>query len=94
LDVHSSKELLSQSEIDVVISDMDFPDGSWRDIARLSERVSEQPPAVIIATDVLEPRLWAEALSCGAYDVLAKPFNTREVLHVVRSAWLAHRRHN
>jgi DNA-binding NtrC family response regulator len=89
LDVRSSAELLSTGEIDVVISDVDLPDGSWLDLLHCSGRIPKRPP-VVVATDTLEPRLWAEALSCGAYDVLAKPFNTREVLHVVRSAWLAH----
>jgi DNA-binding NtrC family response regulator len=84
-DVDSGIELLSGA--DVVVSDMYLPDGSW---VRLLDHASSTgiSPPVIVATKTLESRLWAEALWRGAYDVLAKPFNTKEVLYVVQNAWL------
>jgi DNA-binding response OmpR family regulator len=33
-----------------------------------------------------DERLWAEVLNLGAYDLLAKPFDVREVLHAVTTA--------
>jgi len=32
--------------------------------------------------------LWAEVLNLGGYNVLAKPFDSREVFRVVGNAWL------
>jgi DNA-binding response OmpR family regulator len=44
------------------------------------------PPLFIISSRLADERLWAEALNLGAYDVLAKPFDAREVLHAFSRA--------
>ena len=54
----------------------------------------QDAPAVIVTSRLADNRLWAEALSLGAYDVLAKPFNPDEVLRTVSLAWRDwHHRH-
>jgi FixJ family two-component response regulator len=40
-----------------------------------------------VTSRLADEYLWAEALNLGAYDVLAKPFDTSEVMRVVASAW-------
>jgi len=42
---------------------------------------------LIVASRLADDRLWAEALNLGAWDVLAKPFDRREVFRSVKSAW-------
>jgi FixJ family two-component response regulator len=42
---------------------------------------------LIVASRLADDHLWAEALNLGAWDVLAKPFDRREVFRSVKSAW-------
>ena len=44
------------------------------------------PPALIVTSRLADERRWAEALNLGAWDVLAKPLDRREVLRSVRAA--------
>ena len=46
------------------------------------------PPSLIVASRLADDRLWADALTLGAFDVLAKPFERMEVVRSVSSAWL------
>jgi len=47
------------------------------------------PPSFIVTSRLADERLWAEALNLGAYDVLAKPFDSTEAMRVVGAAWRA-----
>jgi len=40
-----------------------------------------------VADRLADDALWAGVLNLGGYDVLAKPFNAKEVLHAVTAAW-------
>jgi len=79
-------DLLRQGKHAVVICDRDSHPGWWTDLlGRIS--ALESPPFLVVATLRPDNQLWAEALNLGAYDVLSKPFDQREVLHVVSAAW-------
>jgi len=69
-----------------VISGARLCDGhSWNDL--LCEMQKMECPAPLIVGDRLaDERLWAKVLNLGGYDLLAKPFNAKEVLHVVSTA--------
>jgi len=57
-------------------------DGTWQKV--LSEFGDlPSPPMFIVTSRLADERLWSEALNLGAYDVLAKPLHTKEVLHGV-----------
>jgi DNA-binding NtrC family response regulator len=86
--VTSGLEMLSGNRIDVVISDICLPDGVWSDLRR-SQSSGHRLPPIVVASDSMDARLWADALSRGAYDVLVKPYSTEEVLYVVRNACLS-----
>jgi CheY-like chemotaxis protein len=75
-----------QAGIPSVVTACDLAPGCWRD---LCEKISllPDPPILIVASRLADDRLWAEALNVGAYDVLSKPFEAREVMHVLGSAW-------
>jgi DNA-binding response OmpR family regulator len=47
-----------------------------------------EPPFLIVTSRLADERLWAEVLNLGAYDVLAKPFESKEVVRIVSLAWL------
>lgn len=69
-----------------VISGVRLSDGhSWTDLLREMQKM-ECPPPLIVGDRLADERLWAEVLNLGGYDFLAKPFNAKEVLHVVSTA--------
>jgi len=70
----------------VVISDSCLPGGhSWKDLLYVMQNM-EDPPPLIVADHLADERLWAEVLNLGGYDLLAKPFDGKEVLHAVTTA--------
>jgi FixJ family two-component response regulator len=74
----------------VVISDSRFSDGNcWQDLLHELQQM-EGPPPLIVADRLADERLWAEVLNLGAYDLLAKPFDSREVLHAITAACRHH----
>lgn len=80
-------EVLRNHAVALVLCESVLPDGDWR---RLLRRISTlpSPPLLIIAAQEPSPGLWAEALNLGAYDVLAKPFDSTEFSRVMSLAWL------
>lgn len=69
-----------------VISGVRLSDGhSWNDLLCEMQKM-ECPPPLIVGDRLADERLWAEVLNLGGYDLLAKPFNAKEVLHVVSTA--------
>jgi len=70
----------------VVISDCRFSDGHcWKDLLYEMGEMGDPPP-LIVADRLADERLWAEVLNLGAYDLLAKPFDGREVVHALTTA--------
>ena len=69
----------------VVVCEHDLPDGSWRDLLALTSGLEEKAP-VLVASRVADENLWAEVLNCGGFDVLTKPFDSREVSRAVHIA--------
>jgi DNA-binding response OmpR family regulator len=69
-----------------VVTERDLAPGSWRDILE-NVLLLPDPPFLIVTSRLADEYLWAEALNLGAYNVLAKPFDASEVMHVLGSAW-------
>ena len=97
-DAHSTCELFSATTLSsaigilrrtscpVVICERDLPFGSWRDLVAFTQALSN-PPFVIVASRHADEDLWAEALNRGAYDVVAKPFDRKEIIRILSSAY-------
>jgi DNA-binding NtrC family response regulator len=79
--------MLRQKRVPIVICERDLEDASWKALLEQAALLPD-PPYLIVASRQADEYLWAEALNLGAYDVLAKPFETGEVLRVLSSAWL------
>ncbi len=77
---------LKQKVVSVILCERDLPDGCWKD---LLPSVRELPvvPSVVVISRHANDDLWADVLSSGGYDVLAKPFDRRELVRVVGMAW-------
>lgn len=72
--------------VGAVISEARYSNGySWKDLLQEIQKIVNPPP-LIIADRLADERLWAEVLNLGAYDLLAKPLDARQVLHAVTTA--------
>jgi DNA-binding NtrC family response regulator len=60
-------------------------DHGWEDLLREIQSMANPPP-LIVADRLANERLWAEVLNLGGCDLIAKPFDAKEVLHVVSVA--------
>ena len=76
---------LEQSKIAVVVCECDLVSGTWRDMLEYVSRLAD-PPLLIVSSRLADEHLWAEALNRGAFDVIAKPFNTAELIRVLACA--------
>ena len=85
--LESAPTFLHQQEVGVVLSEKDLPPHSWIDILDVIHYMRDAP-ALIVTSRLADERFWAEVLTLGAYDVLAKPFDRDEVLRSVSLAWL------
>jgi len=83
----SALNVLAEGKIPIVLCERDLLPGTWRDLLEQIS-LSPKPPFLIVTSRLADCHLWAEALNLGAYDVLAKPFDTDEVVHSVSLAWL------
>jgi DNA-binding response OmpR family regulator len=73
---------LTTLTVAAVLSEEILPDGDWRNILAGLARLSSAPK-LIVTSRLADDALWAEVLNLGGHDVLAKPFDTEEVLRVV-----------
>jgi DNA-binding NtrC family response regulator len=70
----------------VLICESRLPDGDWTHILSAAGR-QPNPPRLIVTSLHADEALWSDVLERGGYDVLAKPFDAREVVRVVSLAW-------
>lgn len=82
--VRSGIDMLSSVGYDAVISEILLPDGPWTGLRAAGCRC----PSIIVVADGTDLRVWSDAISQGAYDILVKPYNTDELLYVLQSASL------
>ncbi|MGJ5814846.1 response regulator [Paludibaculum fermentans] len=80
------KRMIRAVPLPIVISDQHLPDGSWKLLFREAEKL-RLPPRFIVSSRLADDGLWVEVLILGGQDVLATPFESREVLHVFSHAW-------
>ncbi len=80
-------ERLRREHVSVVLCESVLEDGTWKDILNHISG-ADDPPRLIVTSRLADEYLWAEVLNLGGYDVLAKPFNQREVSHVLTTASL------
>ena len=83
----SALTILREIRIPIVVCECDLGPGTWQEmLAQLA--LLPNPPFLIVTSLLADEQLWAEALNIGAYDVLAKPFDRKEVIRIFSLAWL------
>src|SRR5947209_1788587 len=81
------RQLRRHEMISLIVCDREL----WKEMLA-STGETHHAPLVIVAATEADEKLWAEALNVGAYDVLAKPFETIEVVRSLSLGWLKWRR--
>jgi DNA-binding response OmpR family regulator len=76
-------QMLNGSGIWVVVCDTNLHDGTWRDILSSARNVT-----LVVSSRCPDEYLWAEVLNLGGFDVITKPFDKRELHHVLQTACL------
>ena len=74
--------ILRERAVSIVICERDLPDGTWKDILQALDTLSDRP-YLIVTSRLADDHLWVEVLNLGAYDVLAKPLDHKEVARVI-----------
>jgi len=83
-DLVSARLLLQRHDIAAVVCERDLLPGTYIDLLEQIKALPN-PPSLIVASRLADERLWAEALNLGAWDVVATPFDSSEVLRSVKS---------
>lgn len=91
-DSEQALNLLRNRPVGVVVCDSQDDRAGWK---RLLDRLSNlaEPPNVVVTSRNADESLWAEVLNYGGFDVLARPFDPREVVRVLGLAWLNWKSH-
>ncbi len=89
-DPQMALDYLDESEVDVVITDMKMPGISGQDILEHIQKHHAQIP-VLIMTAYGSIDGAVEAMRCGAFDYISKPFSNDELMLSVRKAALLSR---
>lgn len=70
----------------VLICEAELPDGTWIDMLRRAEQVLPRPTLVVTSSGA-DDRLWADVLNRGAYDLVTRPFEPRELYNTITAAF-------
>lgn len=81
--------LARRSPLKLVISDVDFRDGDWRDTLAAAQ---QRPGGAgfLVSAPFADYELWSEALWRGAHDLLVEPYSASELRRIVESALRAY----
>jgi DNA-binding response OmpR family regulator len=80
--------ILTSVQPGVVLCAAEIAGPAWKEIVSEAARL-RVPPAVVVLANSADDSLWAEVFNLGGYDVLVRPFEAREVIHVLSNAWRA-----
>jgi DNA-binding response OmpR family regulator len=78
--------VLREMPVPIVMVDCNPTSGAWKEVLDCISFLPD-PPLLILTSRLADERLWAEALNLGAWDVLAKPFQSEEAIRAAACAW-------
>jgi DNA-binding NtrC family response regulator len=84
--VSSARKVLEAHNVAVVLCERDLIPGNWTEMLDVLMEIQNSPP-LIVTSRLADDKLWSEALTRGAYDVLAKPFYQEDLLRSLHLAW-------
>jgi ActR/RegA family two-component response regulator len=74
--------LLVRNRFEHIFTELQFADGSWKDILGHTIELQERPRLTLLADGSADALLWAEALNLGAWDVLSRPIDEAELRRI------------
>jgi DNA-binding NtrC family response regulator len=84
-DLRSARYTLQNEDPDLVLLDVNLPDGSGIDLLKEIAAAPGAPPVIVITAHGSE-RIAVDAIRAGAYEYLSKPFEIDELRLLVRNA--------
>ena len=81
----AQQRLSGLNSYDLLLVDADLPDGSWQDLLPFVSNY-ERPCETIVVSRLGDERLWVEVMAQGAFDLIAEPYEEREVLRIIQGA--------
>ena len=78
---------MRKAQVPLMVCGCDAEPETWKQMLEAFPKVAN-PPLLIVTSRLADDRLWVEALNLGAYDVLAKPYDSTEVIRTFNCAWL------
>ena len=81
----ASALLLGANPPHLVFTEIDLPDGTWRDILKLAVKAQKAVNVIVVAR-LADVRFYLETIVSGAFDFIVPPLTGFELGHVVRCA--------
>ena len=81
----ASTILLGANPPHLVFTEIDLPDGTWRDIVKLAVKAQKAVNVIVVAR-LADVRFYLETIVSGAFDFIVPPLTGFELGHVVRCA--------
>ena len=79
------KLLKDPGGIDVVLTDVELADGTWKDVMRLVHRHAQNTP-VIVMSRVVSMRVYLDTQDAGAADFIVPPMAARDLSYALTTA--------
>ncbi len=71
--------------VNLVLTDLALPDGSWCDVLSwIQERYAQAK--VVVCLRMTDERVWTQVLEAGGFDVMVEPYEDREVRRILQAA--------
>ncbi|MCS7025236.1 MAG: hypothetical protein NZV14_10570 [Bryobacteraceae bacterium] len=85
--VAEAREMLRHHSYPIIITEAGATGLMWKTmLGYVSSRLQPPSPKLIVASASADDQLWAEVLNQGGFNVLAKPYDAREVRWVLDQA--------
>jgi DNA-binding NtrC family response regulator len=81
----ATKALKEPGGIDLVLTDVELADGTWKDVIRLVRRQAQNTP-VIVMSRVVSMRLYLDTQDGGAADFIVPPMAARDLAYALTTA--------
>ena len=87
-EAHGYREAILQlcrENAPVIVCASKLPDGAWEDILSATATQTVRPRIIVVSRSADE-RLWVDVLNSGGFDVLASPYQEREIRRCIELA--------
>lgn len=83
--LEDARARLAREPYGAVLTAAYLPDGDWKDVLDAARGLGPAPAVIVTHCDA-DDVFWAEVLNLGCYDMLAQPFDAREVQRILTLA--------